>query len=164
MSNQVTPHFEKGVNPESVKVLHVITGLKMGGAAMMLYKSSIVEFEKAGIHNVVACLGPKGEISALLEDTAADVHILAFKKNIFFPFRFWKLVRLVRKVQPDVIQGWMSHGNLIATLARFFSASKAALFWNIRQSLDSLRNEKFNTALVILLLQPAFGNAETHIV
>jgi glycosyltransferase involved in cell wall biosynthesis len=48
--------------------------------------------------------------------------------------------------RPDVVQGWMYHGNLAALAA----PSRTPVVWNIRQSIGQLRREKAATAAVIL--------------
>ncbi len=60
-----------------------------------------------------------------------------------------KLRTVIKALQPDLIQGWMYHGNLVATLARSVFFKKAALAWNIRQSLYQTKTEKFLTRQVI---------------
>ncbi|WP_169742576.1 glycosyltransferase [Sphingomonas taxi] len=52
---------------------------------------------------------------------------------------------------PDVIQGWMYHGNLAAQLMRS-AAPHAALLWNVRQSLTDRRLTKPTTRTVIRAL------------
>jgi len=51
---------------------------------------------------------------------------------------FTKLIYLkniINKFNPDLIQGWMYHGNLIAFLISIFSFPKRKFLWNIRMSL-----------------------------
>jgi glycosyltransferase involved in cell wall biosynthesis len=60
-----------------------------------------------------------------------------------------KLRREINALQPDLIQGWMYHGNLVAILARFFCAKKVPVVWNIRQSLYQIEKEKVLTRQVI---------------
>ena len=69
---------------------------------------------------------------------------------------FWQLPRamtalegVVRRHQPDVIQGWMYHGNIMATAAAAFTPRRARLLWNIRHSLHDTRREKLVSRLVI---------------
>ena len=47
---------------------------------------------------------------------------------------------------PDVVQGWMYHGNLAASLT---TPKRTAVIWGIRQTLYDLRKERLNTRLVI---------------
>jgi len=66
----------------------------------------------------------------------------------------WRTIRklrdLARQIRPDIIQGWMYHGNLAAWLVRQFAPGRPPLIWSIRQSLDRLSNEKWLTRGVIL--------------
>jgi glycosyltransferase involved in cell wall biosynthesis len=61
----------------------------------------------------------------------------------------FRLARIAARFEPDVIQGWMYHGNLIAALLRTLSQRQAALAWNVRQCLPDLEFEKPVTRLVI---------------
>ncbi|HEY0005911.1 MAG TPA: glycosyltransferase [Pyrinomonadaceae bacterium] len=67
------------------------------------------------------------------------------------PASIWSLARLLRRLRPDVIQGWMPHGNLAAQLAGVLVPARVAVLWNIRQSLYSLDYEKPLTAMAIKL-------------
>jgi glycosyltransferase involved in cell wall biosynthesis len=60
-------------------------------------------------------------------------------------------MRLIRRLDPDLIQGWMYHGNLAAQIAAAFARRPVAVVWNIRQSLYSFAYEKRVTAAIIKL-------------
>ena len=60
-----------------------------------------------------------------------------------------KLRQVVREYQPEMIQGWMYHSNLAATLARSLAPGQPVLAWNIRHSLYDLGHEKPMTRQVI---------------
>jgi glycosyltransferase involved in cell wall biosynthesis len=60
-----------------------------------------------------------------------------------------RLRRVVTATRPDVIQGWMDHGNLAASLAARLVPGKPAVVWNVRHSLYELQAEKFLTRQVI---------------
>jgi glycosyltransferase involved in cell wall biosynthesis len=61
----------------------------------------------------------------------------------------WKLRRLVREFRPDVVQGWMYHGNLAATWAWRCAGRLPKLFWGIRQTFHGMAKEKLLTRWVI---------------
>jgi len=67
------------------------------------------------------------------------------------PASAWRLIRLVRNLRPDVIQGWMYHANLAAQLAGALNTGPVPVVWNIRGSSYVLRNEKPLTAATIWL-------------
>jgi len=58
---------------------------------------------------------------------------------------------IARSFRTQLIQGWMYHGNLVASLARQLSPTRPVVTWNIRQSLDSFGTEKPATRQVIRL-------------
>ena len=135
-----------------MKIIHIITGLSIGGAEMMLYKL-LSRTDKQNISPIVISMGDKdGELRERIEALDIPVYSLAIKRSSFFSLnRLLKLIRLTRELKPDIIQGWMYHGNLVAILVSIFAAGHPAVAWNIRHSLYDLRYEKRSTRLVIQL-------------
>lgn len=60
------------------------------------------------------------------------------------------LGRGIANFRPDVIQGWMYHGNFAALLAKA-ARPRAQLFWNIRQSLADKRLTSMRERFIIRL-------------
>jgi glycosyltransferase involved in cell wall biosynthesis len=77
----------------------------------------------------------------------ASLYCLHLKQGGFSFSALFKLVSIIRKECPDVVQGWMYHANLIISLANILI--RKPLFWSVRQSLESLDNEKPLTRAVI---------------
>lgn len=67
------------------------------------------------------------------------------------PVSACKLIRRVNRIGPDLIQGWMYHGNLAAQMTHVFLKKPCPVLWNIRHSVFDLADEKWKTALVIRL-------------
>jgi glycosyltransferase involved in cell wall biosynthesis len=61
------------------------------------------------------------------------------------------LVKIARDFKPDIIQGWLYHGNLIALLLKLVVSPKPKLFWNIRRSVYARSEDKLSTRLIISL-------------
>jgi glycosyltransferase involved in cell wall biosynthesis len=61
------------------------------------------------------------------------------------------LTAQVRREQPDIIQGWMYHGNVAATAAQAFGGFPRPLVWNIRQALGMPERDKWLTRRMIAL-------------
>jgi glycosyltransferase involved in cell wall biosynthesis len=132
------------------KILHIITGLDgAGGAEMMLFKvlsnMSPVDFPPA----VLSMSRSSGPILKSIEALGVPVYSLEMRRGVPTPAAFWHLIRLVRRLRPALIQGWMYHANLLALLVKPFLSRPAPVLWNIRQSLYDLKYEKKMTAWVI---------------
>jgi glycosyltransferase involved in cell wall biosynthesis len=132
----------------SLRVLHVITGLAVGGAEMMLFKLASHTQGKRLSHAVVS-LDRDGALVPRFREAGIDVVSLGLSMSPASLAAFTALRSRVREFDPAVIQGWMYHGNLASLAGRWLSRSRAALAWNIRQTLYDLGHEKRMTAAVI---------------
>ena len=99
-------------------IIHIITSLDVGGAENSLYKL-IASNNLLGYTSIVICLKGKGVFGKKLMREGIkviylDLKIYNFLKNIFM------LIRLIKKTNPALIQGWMYHGNLLAFLLKEF--------------------------------------------
>lgn len=127
------------------KVMWLTTGLGSGGAEMML--AQLVN-GLPQLQHVVVSLTAGGKHAASL----ACVHSLDMPAGKPTLTALWKLFRLIRREKPEVLMGWMYHGCLVATLAKFMRLTQVQIFWNIRQSLYDLKLEKRGSAFVIRIL------------
>lgn len=133
-----------------IRVVHIITGLSIGGAEMMLYKL-LSNTHRDRFEPVVISLMGQGALGARIEALGVPVHDIGMRPGIPAPPAAWRLIRLVRRLKPVLIQGWMSHGNLAASLAGAFSPGPTPVLWNVRRSLYSLDYDKPVTAAVVRL-------------
>lgn len=92
-----------------------------------------------------------GTFGPKLREEGVTVETLNIAGSIPGPQALWHLHRTVRAYRPDLLQGWMYHGNLAATLAAHFSNRPTPFLWNIRQSLYDIEKEKAMTRYVIAL-------------
>jgi glycosyltransferase involved in cell wall biosynthesis len=127
------------------KVLWITTGLGSGGAEMML--AQLVN-GLPKLQHVVVSLTAGGKHAASLP----NVHSLDMPAGKPTLSALWKLFRLIRREKPDVLMGWMYHGCLVASIAKFMRFKQVPMIWNIRQSLYDLKLEKRGSALVIRAL------------
>ena len=138
-----------------MKITHIITDLNTGGAEMMLYKLLYSLRNNKLVVSSVITLMRKGEISEMIEELGVEVKTLDLEQGKFPSWKAIKnLKRLIKSLDPDIIQGWMYHGNIASTIAVFLHYStqnKIKLFWNIRQTLYDLNNEKRQTRWLIVL-------------
>ncbi len=97
----------------------------------------------------VVSLLDAGTQGAPLRELRVPVAELRLKQPWRLPALPLLLRQMVREFEPDVIQGWMYHGNLAATIARGLAGSTARLFWGVRQTLYGMKLERPLTRLVI---------------
>lgn len=131
-----------------INVVHVITGLNVGGAERALLRLLA--------NRTVSCFNPsvislldKGIIGPQIQSLGVPVYSLGMKRGISGPRALIDLRRLLKKLDPDVIQGWMYHGNLAATVAASSLGRRVPVFWNIRHSLYDPSKERKLTRGVI---------------
>jgi len=122
----------------TLKVFHVINGLWPGGAQIMLLRLC-EEFGRHGVQNEVFSLTKADTIVPQLEAIGVRCH-----QGNFFDLR-----RKLIESSPNVIQGWMYHGNLLASVVRRITQTSCPIFWSVHQSLASIKAEKKALAVVI---------------
>jgi glycosyltransferase involved in cell wall biosynthesis len=64
---------------------------------------------------------------------------------------FRRLRRIIGDYRPDLIQGWMYHGNLAATVGARLAGFEGPVLWNVRHSLHDMRHEKPVSRVIIRL-------------
>lgn len=131
-----------------MKILHVITGLNVGGAETMLARLTDALGPPAYEHLVISLIDGGG-VAQRLREIGVAMHSLGMKPGRPSLTALTKLRGLIRRTRPDVIHGWMYHGNLAATMATLGGRGKPPLLWSIRQSLYDLQKEKSSTRLAI---------------
>lgn len=132
-----------------MKVLHIIPDLQVGGAEIFL-RTLLPDLQKAGIQSKVVSLRNHGIVGGQLESLGIPVVSLGVRGYFSALHALPRLRHLVRQYQPDVLHGWLYHGNLAAYFSRG-ALPAARLFWSIRHSIRDLKHEKAVTRLVIRL-------------
>ncbi len=130
---------------DPLRVCHVITGLETGGAELMLAK--LLAARGAGDADSVVSLRDAGPVATRLEDLGVPVAAIGLGRGVPAAAQ-WRALRLaVAAHRPDVVVGWMYHGNLAASMA----AAGRPVVWGIRQSFGGYRRERPGTRAAIWL-------------
>ncbi len=90
-----------------------------------------------------------GTYGPILTNAGFTVISLGMKKTSLRPGPLARAVRKVREIRPDLIQGWMYHGNLVASILGIAVGERIPVLWNVRHSLYEPRNERVRTRLVL---------------
>jgi len=127
-----------------IKVTHIITGLNVGGAEMMLYK--LLTYTPEGTcDSEVISLTTVGPIGEKIRTLGIPVHEVGLHRGLFAPSGFFKLVGLIRKRNPEVIQTWLYHADVLGSFAVFLSGKNISIVWGIRMSNLSKSFSKLST-------------------
>lgn len=129
------------------RVLFVTTGLGVGGAERALERL-LPRLQAQGLAVAVVSLREPQEVGPALRALGIEVFELGMAPSRPTLAGLWRLWRAVRAFRPDVIQGWMYHGNLAAQLARCV-VPRARVVLGIHQTLARLELESRATRWVI---------------
>ncbi|QBQ53198.1 glycosyltransferase [Nitrosococcus wardiae] len=131
-----------------VNTVHIITGLDVGGAEKALFRLLAKRTAPYFNPSVISLL-EKGVVGHQLQSLGIPVYSLGMRRGLPGPRALIRLCGLLKKLAPDLIQGWMYHGNLAATAATSSLGLEIPVLWNIRQSLYELSKERRLTRGVI---------------
>lgn len=131
------------------RILHVITELTMGGTETML--SKLLSATSTRHQHAVVSLKPMGPMGQRIADLGIPVISLRLRAGTPNPLRARSIRSLARDFRPQLIQGWMSHGNLMALLAAGGMQERVPVIWSIRHSLYDFAPYTWPTACVIRL-------------
>lgn len=99
----------------------------------------------------VVSLLDRGTVGPRLEAAGVSLLTLGMRRGVPGPAPLWQLRRALHKLQPDLVQGWMYHGNVAANVGRVLGGRRYPVVWNVRHSMYDYRNEKWLTAVLIRL-------------
>ena len=128
-----------------MQVLHIITGLKKGGAETLL--CNLCEYEKEFNHTIISLSNTPD-----LETSFIKLNIPVFSLN--FPdgkikiSGVLKLYRLIKKINPDIVQTWMIHADLIGGLTARLIGIKN-IFWGVHHSVLIYGKVKWPTIFIL---------------
>ena len=134
-----------------MRLLHVITGLNVGGAETMLARlvgdrHTAPEFEPE-----VASLQPPGFVGAQIAEAGVPIHDLGMRNIVLSGAALLRLARLIRANRPDLIMAWMHHGQIAATAAVALARTRTPVIWNVRHSLGGYAREQATTRAILRL-------------
>lgn len=112
-----------------MKVVHVITGLNVGGAEIML-RNLLDCMGRSGVTFSVISLTDIGPIGNEIRASGIPVWALSMRPGMPSPWTVLKLAQLLRRESPDVVQTWMYHADLIGGLAAK-TAGSIPVVWGI---------------------------------
>ena len=131
----------------SISITHLIVRLDTGGAEKSLFR--LIRATGEQLDHRVICLEPDSQIAADIARLGVDVACLDYPRA--GPLALWRALRLLRRQPPQVLQGWVYLGNLVAALFALVLPGSMRVGWNVRSSIGRLSDEKFATRASVRL-------------
>jgi len=141
---------EVGVILRPRKIFVVTAGLRGGGAEAMLARLATARPSIADEITVVSLIPAEAHVARLVAG-GVEVLELRFDKAGGIVTGLFKLARLIAERRPQIVQGWMYHGDLAALVALALSGRRrdTHLVWGIRCSAMDWRSYGPGLALVV---------------
>ncbi|MBS28073.1 MAG: hypothetical protein CL566_03995 [Alphaproteobacteria bacterium] len=117
------------------RILHIVSGLGVGGAETVLTQLATALAIRGMPQHVVSLSGP-APLAGRLESRDVPLTRLDLARPAGLATALPRLVSLARRFRPDVIQGWMYHGDIASTLVHWATPGRRGrrLMWGIRCS------------------------------
>jgi len=132
----------------TMKVMHIISGLTDGGAEAVLYR--LCKQDQANYHYVISLSGV-GKYGGKLVALGVSVTTLNMQPGRPSPLAFIRLIRLLRRNKPDVVQTWMYHGDLFGGFAARVAGIRSVV-WGIHNTTLEKDKSKKTTIWIAKLL------------
>jgi glycosyltransferase involved in cell wall biosynthesis len=122
--------------------------LDSGGTERFLQRL-VLQTSSATVHHTVISLTGGGEVAVELAARGIAVRSLEMGRRGNMPdvSAIWKLAQILRALQPDVVQAWMYHANLLAAIASPVAGTGRAI-WGIRAASLPAGHERVRTIAV----------------
>jgi glycosyltransferase involved in cell wall biosynthesis len=137
---------EPAVRP--LQVVHVIDGLEVGGAEVMLQRVLATSDRSRWAHQVVS-LTTTGPVGDRIRALGVPITTLGMRPDPTAVVPLARLVRWLRSVRPDVVQTWLFESDLVGALATAGAGIGAPVVWGIQQSNLDPTLSKRHTRLVV---------------
>ena len=131
-----------------IRVLHCITSLDADGAQHMLLKLCQHMSPERFDHTIVNLRGTTPFADRFTELGVKVVHLgMQRAMPTFAAIR--AIACEIDRHRPDIIQGWMYHGNIAALAGRRWSRGRPPILWNIRKAVADISEYRPLTRLTL---------------
>ena len=115
-----------------MKLIFIIVSLNTGGAQSILIRM-LKNINKEKFKVYVISLTDKGELGDTITNLGFPLLTLNMKKNCSIFSSLFKLIKLMKKIKPDIVHTWMYHSDLIGGLAAKILGVKL-IIWGVRSA------------------------------
>ena len=141
------------------RVAIITSGLPTGGAELVLV-SLLSRLDRRLFEPLVISLRGEGDLGQTIRDLGVPVLALELGLKPSLPSEILRGIFTLRQFDPDVIQGWMYHGNLFSWVAAPCMKRRPRLLFSIHNALSDWTNERRLTRQIIRLNGLVSGGAD----
>lgn len=145
----------------SLRIAHIIVRLGTGGAERSLQQ--LINGTADNVDHHVICFGQPTPLSAQMQRDGIAVTFVDYRLG---PIALLQAQRRLRSLQPDIVQGWMYYGCVLASLLRSrvkegvkeglkegLKLPRRKIIWSIRHNLDDYSSEPLRIRSALQLLR-----------
>ena len=136
-----------------MKIVHLITGLGLGGAERQLKALVSGKPQESSLQHIVISLKDEGVMGRQLRDEGIQLYCLNLHKSMVGVGRLYKILR---HEKPDVLQTWLYHADLMGLIIGKLARVRR-IVWNIRCSNMDLSQYSKLTTFVVKTLKALSG-------
>lgn len=144
-----------------VKIVFVITHLTADGAEIMLLEL-LKHLDRKRYEPTVVSLIGMAEIGPRIARLGIPVHALGMRQGVPSPRLFWRLKQLLTQLQPDIVDTWMYHSDLLGGVAARLAGCRNVI-WGLHNTDLSRTGSKLSTRLVVRACALLSGVVPTRI-
>ena len=136
---------------KKIKILYIINSLQIGGAEKNLVSLCNYLSNNNNIKNYEIHIISIDDISSYYKNYLKNISIyeLNYKKNNFF-LVFFRIYKLVKKINPDLIHSWLYASDLVASAIAILQ-NRNNILWSIRSS-NTMNHLNFSSRIFVRLL------------
>jgi glycosyltransferase involved in cell wall biosynthesis len=139
------------VEGKKIHVVHLITGLRSGGAENMLFRL-LRNIDHDKFHCTVISLTDEGALASEFRAIGITVHVLEIRSIASLARGVVRLIRYLNANPCDIIQTWLYHADFMGLLVSLAKRG-AKLLWNIRCSEVTAKDVPLTTLMLTRVLR-----------
>jgi glycosyltransferase involved in cell wall biosynthesis len=128
-----------------MKIMHIIIGLNIGGAELMLKRLLLSTPTMMRSSKTIISLTTLGKVGAELRDSGFAVYVLNSRGLLSIPRLLVMLIQLMRRHKPDIVQTWLYHADFFGGVAAKLAGVKHVI-WDVRTT--ELNKRPYSTVII----------------